>query len=310
MTWQAVARKDFRDAIRSWWLWGLSAVLFMVLGGISLLWGWLSGEAEGGLTSDHLFGIFGDFGALGQFSFTGFLGFVLALIALVTAYGSIIDERESGTLKLLLSLPHSRADVIVGKMVGRSAVVTVPLLGAFLVVIVGFALTGVEIVFGNLLPHIALTVLVTIAFVSLAVGISAWAMSGRQATVATFAIYFFLSMLWSVFAEGLPSLYDWIAERAPLISPMATETSLQIELFITYLNPLRAYETLAAGLYSDSTLGARLVKVGIFEQQAYVEALGESLPFYFQDWFIVLILLAWIAVPLLIGYVFFAEDDL
>jgi len=31
MTWIAVARKDVRDAIRSYWLWGLAAVLSLLL---------------------------------------------------------------------------------------------------------------------------------------------------------------------------------------------------------------------------------------------------------------------------------------
>ena len=321
MTWQAVARKDFQDAIRSWWLWGLTFVLVFTIGGISLLWGWLLRNEEG-VTSDSLFGFFADLGFLGQYSFTGYLGFLLALIALVTAYSAIIDERESGTLKMLLSLPHSRQDVIVGKLVGRSAVVVAPLLGAFIVVMLAFALTGVSIVFENLLPHILLTVLMVVAFVSLAIGISAWATSSRQATVAAFGSYFVLVLLWGPVSEGIPRMYDYVAERLPLIDPMAPETFARIDLFITYLNPLRLYETLSASLYAEELL-ARMVKVRGFEQIEYCQALGGEVveaeygiscvgspPFYLQDAFLLLVLVAWIVVPPLVGYLVFEEMDL
>lgn len=321
MTWQAVAKKDFQDAIRSWWLWGLTLVLVFTIGGISLLWGWLL-RGEEGVNSDSLFGFFADLGILGQYSFTGYLGFLLALIALVTAYSAIIDERESGTLKVLLSLPHSRLDVIVGKLVGRSSVVVAPLLGAFLVVMLMFALTGVEIVFGNLLPHILLTVLMVVAFVGVAIGISAWATSSRQATVAAFGSYFVFVLLWGPVSEGIPRMYDWVAERLPLIDPMAPETFARVELFITYLNPLRLYETLAASLYAEELL-ARLVKVRGFEQVEYCQALGGEVveaehgiscvgspPFYLQDAFLLLVLVAWIVIPPLVGYLVFEEMDL
>ena len=322
MTWQAVARKDFQDAIRSWWLWGLTLVLVFTIGGISLLWGWLLRNEEG-VTSDSLFGVFADMGFLGQYSFTGFLGFMLALIAIVTAYSAIIDERESGTLKVLLSLPHSRQDVIAGKLVGRSAVVVAPLLGAFFVVMLMFALTGVSIVFENLIPHILLTVLMAVAFVGLAIGISAWAASTRQATVATFGSYFVLVLLWGPVSEGLPRMYDYVAERLPLIDPMAPETFARVELFITYINPLRLYETLSASIYMGEPIEARLFKVGIFQQAEYCQALGGEVievngamtcsgspPFYLQDAFLLLVLIAWIVVPPLVGYLVFDELDL
>lgn len=53
-------------------------------------------------------------------------------------YRAIVGERESGSLKFLLGLPHTRRDVILGKLIGRVSTVTVA-------VLVGFAIVGVHL---------------------------------------------------------------------------------------------------------------------------------------------------------------------
>jgi len=54
-------------------------------------------------------------------------------MALIAAYLAIAGERESGSLKLLLGLPPSRGEVLVGKFLGRSGVVAIGLVLGFLV---------------------------------------------------------------------------------------------------------------------------------------------------------------------------------
>ena len=57
MTWSAVARKDFEDAVRSRWLWGLSAFFFAFIGGTTaVFFGWILSGSQGQATSDSLFG--------------------------------------------------------------------------------------------------------------------------------------------------------------------------------------------------------------------------------------------------------------
>lgn len=309
MTWQAVARKDFEDAVRSRWLWGLSAFFFAFIGGTTaLFFGYLLADAQGEVTSDSLFGLFAS-GFL-SVSYTGLLGFSLAFIALLTAYGSIIGERESGTVKLLLSLPHSRLDVVGGKLAGRSVVVALPVLGGFFVALLALLLTGTPIVFEHFLPHVALTILLAAVFVAIGVGISAAVESGRRATLWALGLYFTFALLWSMVAEGLPQLYNGIAERLPLIDPLSGAAAIKAQLFVKYANPLRAYETLVARVYFEDPLQARLVKEGMFQQLAAQEALADGLPFYLQDWFIFLVLVGWLVVPPVLGYLVFREAEL
>lgn len=44
-------------------------------------------------------------------------------------YGAILHERNSGSIRFLLGLPNSRRDIVVGKFLGRSGTVAVPLVG-------------------------------------------------------------------------------------------------------------------------------------------------------------------------------------
>lgn len=310
MTWDDVAHKDFRDAIRSRWLWALSVVFVGFIGGVpALLFGYYA-PAEA--SAADLFGAAASMPLLGlSLSYSGVLAFVIAFIALVTSHGSIIDERESGTLKLLLSLPHSRLDVVAGKFAGRTVVVAVPVLAGFLVAVVALFATSTSVDLSTFAPQVALTLLVAAAFVSLGVGVSAAARSNRAATVGIFGLYFLLAFLWSLVARGFPSLLDAVFGRLPGVDRMAAETIAELRMVVKYLNPLRAYETLVAELYADTALGARLVKAGFREQAILQESLGGgALPVYFRGWFIFLILLAWIVVPAVLGYLSFRDADL
>ena len=306
MTWDVVARKDFDDAVRSRWLWGLSFFFVAFIGGTTaVFFGYLT---SGGGQARSLYGLFAG-GAI-SFSYTGFLGFALAFIALITSYGAIIDERESGSLKLLLSLPHSRGDVVLGKLMGRSAVVVLPVLAGFITALVALVATGTGVDFGAFFPHIALTALLGAAFVALGVGVSAAASSSRRATLVSLGVYFLFALLWSLVSQGVPSLIRGAANRLPGVSAPSGVTLMKLQLFVTYLNPLRAYETLVAQLYLGNVVNARLVKAGLGQQLTLGPALKESLPFYFTGWFILLVLLAWIAVPPVLGYLVFEDVDL
>ncbi|MFC7205112.1 ABC transporter permease [Haloferax namakaokahaiae] len=307
MTLESVARKDFRDAIRSRWLAGLTVFFALLIGGsTALFFGVLLKGA--GANSESLFGLTSTLQGLFSFSYAGMLGFVLALIALVTAHGALIDERESGTLKLLLSLPNSRRDVVFGKFLGRTLVVSISVLVGFIVAFFAMAATGTQILFTSYLGQVALSGLLTASFVSIGIWLSATSESQRQALFGTIGIYFIFSVLWASVATGVPRLLNWVITELGMESLSAPQI-VQMRLFIKYLNPLRAYETLIAELYGSAE-AARLFKASLGEQLVLQPIFSESLPFYFSGGFILAILLAWIIVPPLLGYRSFEKSDL
>ena len=306
MSWQAVARKEFRDAIRSRWLHGSTLFFALFIGGAAaLFFGVLIGPD--GRQVSNLFGFFANLGVF-SFSFPGLLALVLGFIALSTSYGSITGERETGSIKLLLSLPNSRLDAMIGKFLGRSAVVVAALLVGFLVAFAVLIATGTGLELGSFVPQVALTALLGMAFVSIGLGISALASSNREATLATMGLYLVFAVLWGSVSEGIPKLLNYAAEQAGM-GALAVATRVQIGVFLKYLNPLKAYETLAAQLYYGAAQ-ARLVSATFGEQNALGPIFQESIPFYFSGWFLFLILLAWIVLPVAVGYWAFERADL
>ncbi|WP_144904877.1 ABC transporter permease [Halobellus captivus] len=306
MSWQAVANKEFRDAIRSRWLHGSTLFFALFIGGAAaLFFGVLLGP--GARQVSNLFGFFANLGVF-SFSFPGLLALVLGFIALSTSHGSITEERESGSIKLLLSLPNSRLDAVLGKLVGRSAVVVVALLVGFFVTFLTLLATGTRLELGSFVPHIALTALLGVAFVSIGLSLSALADSNREATLATMGLYLVFAVLWGSISEGIPKLLNYTAEQVGMGS-LSEVLRVKIGVFLKYLNPLKTYETLAAQLYYPAEQ-ARLVSTAFGEQAVLTPVLQESIPFYFSGWFLFLILLAWIVVPVAVGYWAFERADL
>ncbi|MFD1598569.1 ABC transporter permease [Halobellus rarus] len=306
MSWQAVARKEFRDAIRSRWLHGSTLFFVLFLGGAAaLFFGALLGPDSRQVS--NLFGFFASLGVF-SFSFPGLLALVLGFVALSTSYGSITEERESGSIKLLLSLPNSRLDAVIGKLLGRSGVVVAALLVGFFATFVVLLATGTRLELGSFVPQVALTALLGVAFVSVGLSISALADSNREATLATMGLYLVFAILWGSISEGIPKLLNYAAEQLGA-GGVAELTRVKLGVFLKYLNPLKTYETLAAQLYYGPAQ-ARLVSTTFGERAVLAPVLEGSPPFYFSGWFLFVILLAWIVIPAVVGYWAFERADL
>lgn len=303
MSWQAVAEKDVRDAIRSYWLWGLTVVLsvFLAVGPILIAAGFIQisqPQNGGGVTSDLYAQVM-----------VGILTFFVPAVAIVLAYDSITGERDSGTLKLLLSLPHSRLDVVVGKSLGRGAVVAVAILIAFVVAAVAMVPTPIDLALGNYVGFALLTVVLGLAFVGIGVGFSAAADTSRRAMVGTVTMFVLFTLIWGRFANGVIRLLSNNTD-------MGGETLVPLHLFISVLNPTEAYETLVLSLLSGDPLFARVSLVGgsglqgQLNRQAYAQAMGGSVPAYLSDPAVALILAFWVVAIPLAGYWVFEETDL
>lgn len=297
MSWQAIARKDFQDSIRSWWIIGLSA-LFLVLFVVPAYFvaqgvgGAIAQETGEQISSDAFINLL-----------STFIAFVIPIIAVVLAYAAIAGERDSGTLKLLLALPHSRRDVVFGKIVGRSVVIVLPILLGFVGAAIVFLITPVSLEVGNYVAFTLLSALLGVVFVSLAVGISAAAKSRRQAMLGNVGIFVIFALFWGSFAEGLANLLNEYTDTS-------FETLVQVQLATRLLNPTDAYQSLAAILWTSDALGARLsIFGGGLAGQIYAQAL-DPLPGYFSNPVVAVVFLAWLVVPPILGYLVFRDADL
>jgi len=294
MTWQAVARKDFQDAVRSKWLWVLSAIFVgLFVGGAYFLGSRLPEEAQQQVTTNQFFQ-----SVVGQLLIT----LIVPLVAIVISYSAIVGERESGSLKLLLSLPHSRLDAVVGKTVGRSGVVALRILLGLLLAAVELGIYGVGILVIDFLVFGILTTLLGVVFVSIAVGISAAASTNRRAMLGSVGLFFVFTFLWNRVRQILSLVNDQLSLNLELME------LVKYGLFIKFFNPVRAYQTLAARLYSDTQLQARLYDSGMLGQM--IQQQMDGLPFYLSDTVVMAQFLLWLFVPLALGYLVFDDADL
>jgi ABC-type transport system involved in multi-copper enzyme maturation permease subunit len=272
--WLTIARKEFADALRSRVIWGIVvviAVMTSLSAGISLIVPDVEGGAEMAI------------GAASQFA-----GLLVPIMALIAAYLAIAGERESGSLKVILGLPPSRGELLLGKFLGRSSVVAMGLA-------LGFAVSGVvtAALYGGLpvgafVGTTLLTVVLGVSFVGIAVGISAVTATRARAMTVAISAYLGLTLLWDLAPNAVHLL---------VTGEMPGETVPAWFLLLQGVSPTGAYNALVQRLL----LGGGTA----------VEArLGGAAPVYLDPAVFLGILVAWTVVPLAVGAVVFSRADL
>lgn len=282
MSLAAVARKDFQDAARSRWLWALSALFVLFAGGMAYLYGEIFASAPEG-----------------EVSVLGLLFFLLApagllvpIIGLMISYKSIVGERESGSIKLMLSLPHTRGEMVLGKLLGRTASVAVA-------IAIGFAVAAVVALaqYGELEPvsytlFVLLTIFFALVYISIGVGFSTLFASASRALAGAVGLFVLLEVAWDFvpmvlyyFVNGL-SLDGYFPQPPEWVQ------------FLSVLAPSQAYSNAVFALLPDDPRGS----LGGAAQTPDA--------FYLQEWFGIVVLLFWLVVPIALGYLRFKRADL
>lgn len=119
----AVAKKEFLDAVRSYLLVGVTLLFVLAAGGLAAIQFIPPVCRDSSVPTSTL--------ALLN-SMRQSTVFFVPMIGLGVGYDAVVGERLTGSLKLTLGLPNTRADVV-GKAVGRGAVVGVAVLVGYVV---------------------------------------------------------------------------------------------------------------------------------------------------------------------------------
>lgn len=259
-----VARHDGKVVRRSRLLWGVVAIYVAILAIIFY-------PAGGGDDASVQFTI------LGAMWLTTLL---FPLVAIVGSYLAISGERESRTIRFLLSQPVARHSVVLGKFLSRGVTLGVAFLlaiGVGTAIIVGMY---TDPVFDPLLTFTGLSLLLILAFVAVAVGISAAVASRSRAIAATIG-YYFVAVVLSVFpGVSIQSMLQELgsALELGLDRPM-------YHLFGSLLSPAVAYLNATMATFPPE---ARIL-------------VPENAPSYLGTPVQTAVLLAWIVVPLVLG---------
>ena len=187
---RTIAKKEFADNVRNRWILALIGV-FIVL---TLVSSFLASGKSGG-------------NALGNMEDTvvtlvGLSSLLLPLISIMLGYTTISGEAESGALHVVLAYPVSRAEVLLGKILGLGSVLVVS-------IVAGFGIAGLVIAATagtqNALPYLAfmgLTVLLGMLYLSLSVCFSSLC-TKRVTSLGAGVITFFWSLIIGSIAMGI-----------------------------------------------------------------------------------------------------------
>ena len=114
-----IAAKEFRDRMRNRWVLAV-ALVFTVF---SLVIAYFGGAQQGSVGFRSI-----------EFTIASLVSLVIyliPLIALLLGFDAIVGERERGSLDLLLALPITRLELLLGKYLGLAAALTLSTLAGF-----------------------------------------------------------------------------------------------------------------------------------------------------------------------------------
>ena len=287
VNWIEVARKDLTEARHSWLLWTLSGVFTvgLLLASLYPIIVFSAGTSE--LAS-----------AMGFAPLDSAIRWSVPLIALVVGAVAVVDERKARTLRVLLGLPLTRRDILIGTFLSRSIIISA-------LVLVGLVPAGVSLwyfytdfsfpLYGS---YAALTLLLGLVFVSVGAGISAFCQSSARTLGASVSVFTLVTFVWHVVPNGVFYLVDG---RFPGNIPPPWNPPAWF-VFLGNANPVDSHTALSRALVSgDGQLGTRRYQSYVFE--------GEG-PFYLQPEWLLLVLLLWAVIPLVVGGLRFSRSDL
>ncbi|MFY4814193.1 ABC transporter permease [Haloarcula argentinensis] len=189
MSLPAVIRKDFNDAIRSGTF--LATTLLFVL--VAGFWAAIQHVPLTASASDVPTSTLALLNSMGQP-----MSFFVPLLGLAISYAAIAGERDSGSIKLLLGLPNSRRDVILGKFIGRCAVLTIAILSGYFVVAVFALFTYESFAAVKFVLYTILTVFYGAVYVAIGIGFSSILESQYTAVIGAGGLYILFQLGWDV----------------------------------------------------------------------------------------------------------------
>ncbi|HEU4708093.1 MAG TPA: ABC transporter permease [Methylophilaceae bacterium] len=187
---RTIAAKEFRDRIRNRWVLAVAAIF--TLFALAITYFGAAQQGEVGFRSIE-FTIA---------SLVSLVIYLIPLIALILGYDAIIGERERGSLDLLLSMPITRLELLLGKFAGLSLAFTAATLA-------GFGLVGILLASQTDLAslyHYAgfmlSAILLGMVFLSLAVLVSVLARDRARASGAAIAVWFLFVLVYDLALLG------------------------------------------------------------------------------------------------------------
>ncbi|THF67139.1 ABC transporter permease [Pseudothauera nasutitermitis] len=254
-----IAGKEFWDRIRNRWVLAV-ALVFTVFALVIAYFGAAQQGAVGFRSIEVTIA-----------SLVSLVIYLIPLIALLLGFDAIVGERERGSLDLLLSMPITRFELILGKYLGLAGALAFSTVAGFgLVAIVLAAQLDLNALF-HYFGFMASSVLLGMAFLSLAVMLSVFAADRTRASGLAIALWFFFVLVFDLLLLG---------------ALVVTGGQYGGDLFpwLLLLNPADVF---------------RILNIFSLEDVRTLYGLATVLPpSLAEPWLLALVMLGWIAAPL------------
>ncbi len=235
-----IAQKEIRDNLRNRWVLAATALMFA----LALALGFLGSAPTGSVKVDPL--------TVTVVSLSSLSIFLIPLIAMLMAYDALIGEIERGTMALLLSYPISRWQILIGKLIGHTAMLAAA-------TTVGYCAAGLvlQLNFGGIQAAawkpffllIVASVLLGTAFLSLGYLISAKVKERGTAAGLAIGVWLFFVVIFDMALLGI-----LVADSKHAINAKILET-------ILLFNPTDIYRLLNLTGFENTAMYAGLAGV-------------------------------------------------
>jgi len=267
MTWTVIARQDGRLTLGTRSVRILLGILAL---GVLLLAYLYPVQAAGPITTARFTGYV-----------SGWLTTVVPVVGLLLGHNAVVSEQESSALLLSLALPHSRAEIVLGKLVGRAGPLTATIVGTMAAAGALVVYPYGELVVPEFVAFVLLTVFFGALWVALGVAISVGVATRRRALVLGFGLLFVLVFLWDTIESAL---------QLGLTTAGVTDGELPAAArFVFGLSPDRAFTRMTDGFLDPA---------------ATVPG-----PWYLGEWAGLVVLIGWVVGPLGLAYLRFTRRD-
>lgn len=200
-----IAGKEFRDRIRNRWV--LAVALVFTAFALSIAYFGAAQQGSVGFRSIEVT----------IASLVSLVIYLIPLIALLLGFDAVVGERERGSLDLLLSMPITRVELLLGKYCGLAAALTCS-------TVLGFGLVGAllapdldAVAIYHYGGFVLSSVLLGCAFLSLAVMLSVISTDRTRASGLAIALWFFFVLVFDLLLLGIlvVSGGQWGGEALP-----------------------------------------------------------------------------------------------
>ena len=169
---------------------------------------------------------------------------LIPIVAAIITYESIVREKQSGTLRLALSVPYSRSDVLAGKLIAKYGLTLAAFAIPLIIIIAG--ILYFEALFLKISLFVIFTLWLIFIFVSVSLTVSVYTTTTRQALASCLGIVIANLFIWPLAVSAVSLLYGFNKIILDCLL-MFSATESYISLLSTIIDPSKSGSILVTG---------------------------------------------------------------